>query len=120
MAMHIVCIQMNGHKHLIPIAPHLSGGCFSDFKCLLRGDFARLKTLYSVVPDHLATKSKPMLYSNHFDIGILLGAVYTAHIHFTVGLIIVFSVRKRRIQIIVKIFSCSGLVGIVGIVKRCF
>ena len=120
MAMHIFSVQMNSHKHLIPIAPHLSGGCFADFKRLLRRDLARLKTLYSVIPDNLATQTEPSLYGNHFGIGILLGAVNTANIHFAVGFVVVFSVRKRRIQIIVKIFSCSGFIRIVSIVKSCF
>ena len=38
--------------------------------------------------DDLATKPKPPLYGNHFGIGVLLGAVNTANIHFAVGLII--------------------------------
>ena len=97
MTMHIFSVQVNSHKHLIPIAPHLSGGCFADFKSLLRCNLACLKALYSVIADNLATKPEPPLYGNHFGISILLGAVDTADIHFAVGLIIVFSVRKRRI-----------------------
>ena len=97
MAMRIVCIQVNGHKHLIPIAPHLSDGGFADFKSLLRRDLTFTETLYPVITDNLATKSEPPLYGNHFGIGILLGAVNTAYIHLAVGLIIVFSVRKCRI-----------------------
>ena len=49
MAMHIVCIQVNSHKHLIPISPHISGGGFTDFKSLLRCNLARRKALYSVI-----------------------------------------------------------------------
>ena len=97
MAMHIVCIQVNSYKYLIPIAPHLSGGGFAYFKGLLRCDLAFTETLYSVIADDLATKPKPPLYGNHFGIGVLLGAVNTAYIHLAVGLIIVFSVRKCRI-----------------------
>ena len=73
-----------------------------------------------MITDDLATNPEPTLYGNHFGVGILLGAVNTAYIHFAVGLLIVFSVRKCRIQIIIEVFSCSGLVGIVGIVKSCF
>ena len=49
MAMPIVCIQVNSHKHLIPISPHISGGGFTDFKSLLRCNLARRKALYSVI-----------------------------------------------------------------------
>ena len=97
MAMLIVGVQVNSYKYLIPIALHPPGGGFANFKCLLRCNFACRKALYPVVADHLATKPKPPLYGNHFGIGVLLGAVDTSDIHFAVGLIIVFSVRKRRI-----------------------
>ena len=118
--MQIICIQMNGHQHLIFVAPHLSGGCFADFKRLLRCNLACRKALYPVITDNLATKPEPPMYGNHFGIGVLLGAVNTAYIHLAVGLIIVFSVRKCRIQIIVQISAVGGFIGVVGIVKRCF
>ena len=72
MAMHIVCIQVNSHKHLILVAPHPPCSFHTDFKGLLRCDLARLKTLYPMITDDLATKSEPPLYGNHFGIGILL------------------------------------------------
>ena len=97
MAVNIVGIQVDGNEHLIPVAPHSSCCFLADSERLLRCDLARFKTLYPMITDDLATQTEPPLYGNHFGIGILLGAVNTANIHFAVGLIIVFSVRERRI-----------------------
>ena len=97
MTMQIICIQMHGHQHLIFVAPHPPGGGFADFKGLLRRDLTFTETLNPVIAHDLTTQTEPPLYGNHFSIGILLGAVNTADIHFAVGLIIVFSVRKCRI-----------------------
>ena len=118
--MHIICIQMNGHKHLILVTPHPPCSFHTDFKGLLRCDVTSCKALYSVIPDYLSSQTESPLYGNHFGIGILLRAVDTANIHFAVGFVVVLGIRKRRIQIVIQISAVDGLIGIVGLVKRCF
>ena len=116
--MQVIRVQMNSHKHLISISPHLSCGFLADFKRLLRCDFARLKALYSVIGNNLTFHTKPPLYGYHLGIGVLLWAVDTAGKHLAVGFVIVLCVTQGSIQILVEIFRCGGFVGIVGVVKR--
>ena len=72
MAMQVVCIQMNGDKHLIFVAPHPSCGFLTNFKCLLRRDLSFGKTLYAVIADNFSFHPEPTLYGNHFGISVLL------------------------------------------------
>ena len=117
MAVNIVGVQVDGNEHLIPVAPHLSCCFLSDYKGLLRRDLAFTKALNAVVADDLSTQTESPLHSDHLGIGVLCRAVDTAHKHLAVGFIIVLCVTQGSIQILVQIFRCGGLVGIVGVVQ---
>ena len=118
MAMQVIRIQMNGNKHLISVAPHPSCGLLADLKRLLRCNLSFGKALYAVIADDLSFHSESALYGNHFGIGILLGAVYPTDVHFLVGFVIVFGITERRVQILIEVFSRSGLVRIICVFER--
>lgn len=117
MAVNIVGVQVDGNEHLIPLTPHSSGGFLADGERLLRRDLAFTKALDAVVTHHLAPQPKPPLDGDHFGVGILCRAVDSTHEHLAVGLIVVLCVTQGSIQILVQIFRCGGLVGIVGVVQ---
>ena len=73
-----------------------------------------------MVAHHLATQTEPPLDGDHLGVGVLRRAVDAAHKHFAVGFVIVLCVAQGSIQILVQIFRCGGLVGIVGVVQRGF
>lgn len=118
--MHIVGVQMDSNEHLIPVAPHLPRGFFADGKRLLRRDLTLTKALNAVVAHHLATQTESLLDGDHLGVGVLRRAVDAAHKHFAVGFIVVLCIAQGGIQILVEIFRCGGLVGIVGVVQRGF
>ena len=120
MAVHIVGVQVDGDKHLIPVAPHSSCCFLADGECLLRRYLALTKALNAVVADDLSTQTESPLDGDHLSVGILCRAVDAAHKHLTVGLIVVLCVTQGGVQILVQIFRCGGLVGIVGVVQRGF
>ena len=120
MAMHIVGIQMDSNEHLIPVAPHPPCCLLADGERLLRCDLALLKTLNAVVAHHLATQTESPLHGDHLGVGVLRRAVNAAHKHFAVGFIIVPRIAQSGVQILIEIFQCGGLVGIVGVVQRGF
>ena len=119
-AVNIVGIQVDGDQHLIPIAPHPPCSFLANGECLLRRDLTLTEALNAVVSDHLATQTESPLHGDHFGIGVLRRAVDTAHKHFAVCFVIVPRIAQGGIQILVQIFRCGGLVGIVGVVQRGF
>ena len=119
-AMHIVGVQVDGNEHLIFVAPHPPCGFLADGECLLRRDLTLTEVLNAVVSDHLATQTESPLHGDHFGIGVLRRAIDTSHEHFAVGLVVVLRVTQSGVQILVQIFRCGGLVGIVGVVQRGF
>ena len=117
MTMHIIGVQVDGNEHLIPIAPHPSCGFFANCKRPLWGDLSLFEALDAVVAHHFSPQTEPPLHGDHLGVGVLCRAVDTAHKHFAVGLVIVLGVTQGGVQILVQIFRCGGLVGIVGVVQ---
>ena len=117
MAMHIVGIQMDADQHLIPIAPHPPCCLLADGECLLRCNLTLLKTLNAVVADDLSTQTEPPLDGDHLGVGVLRRAVDAAGKHLAVGFIVVLCIAQGSVQLLVQIFRCGGLVGIVGVVQ---
>ena len=120
MAMHIVGVQVDGDQHLIPVAPHPSGGFLADGECLLRRDLTLTEALDAVVAHHFSPQTEPPLHSDHLGVGVLRRAVDAAGKHLEVGLVIVLCVAQGGVQILVEIFRQRGLVGVIGVVQRCF
>ena len=100
-AMDVVCIQVDGDQHLIPITPHSPCGFLANGECLLRRDLALTKALNAVVAHHLATQPKPPLDGDHLSVGVLPGAVDAADKDLPVGLVVVLHIPQGGVQILV-------------------
>ena len=117
-AMHIVCIQVDGDEHLIPVAPHLPRGFFANCKRLLRRNLALLETLNTVVADDPYPQAESPLDGDHLGIGVLRRAVDAADEYLTVGLVVVFCIAQGGVQILVQILRGGGFIWIVGVIQR--
>ena len=118
--MHIVGVQVGSDEYLIFVTPHLSCGFLANGERLLRRDLALFEALNAVVADDLSTQTESPLHGDHLGVGVLRRAVDAAHKHLAVGLIVVLCVAQSGAQILVEIFRGGGLVGVIGVVQRCF
>ena len=113
-------IQMGGDYDLVFLAPHLLCSLHANGMGLLRCDLTWLKALESMV-SHIPTRlPKLPLGCHHRAIGVMLGTVDGADIHFLVGLFIVLCITQCPVQIIVQILLVGSFVRVFRIVDDIF
>ena len=113
-------VQMGSDYDLVILSPHLLRRFHSNFVRFLRCDLAGFEALVPMVshiPSHLP---KLLLGGDHCSVGVMLGAVDGADIHFLVGLFIVLRITQCPVQIIVQILLVGGFVRVFRIVDDIF
>ena len=116
MVVQLTRIQMGRDDHLMPVSPHLPCGAYTDLVRLFRSDLTGTEALVAVISNHLATLAETPLDRRHFFIGSELGTVDTTDIHRLVGFIRVLCVFQRCVEIVIKVFTLDGFVGISRVV----
>ena len=120
MVVDILRIQMGSDDDLIVITPHPFGSFHSDLVCFLRGYFAglkALKTMISYIPTHL---SEVPLGVHHGPVGVVLGTVDGTNIHLLVRLFVVLDIAQRLVEILVQVVCICGLVRVFCVVDDIF
>ena len=72
-------VQMGGHQHLEPLAPHPAGQLYPDGVALLRGHLPGLETLVGVHGHHSFGLAELLLHRPHLRPGSSRAAVDATH-----------------------------------------